>query len=230
MTILPKRIYISAPISGYDLAEREMFFSGIEEEIRKKGFVPVNPFKNGLPLTASYLEHMAEDIKMLLACDGMMQSKQWRKSKGCTAENNIAKIFCIPVVGTISEQGGLQMLKKGKEIMIDDNAIMKAAHEYNPDKGFDNQLERVAFMDGVAWFRQNLWHADDEIPESGKIILVKGLDWGSTVGCYNLFDTTTDVDLADFDKKIQWENFCENAGVDFLWCYIEDILPKGGEQ
>lgn len=32
------------------------------------------------------------------------------------------------------------------------------------------------------------------------------------------------------DKKIQWDNFCEYAGVDFKQCYIEDILPKGGEK
>lgn len=107
--------------------------------------------------------------------------------------------------------------------MIDDKAIMAAANEYNPDKGFHEEMERISFMDGAAWFKQNLWHTDDEIPESGKIILIKGLEWDNTVGGYNLFNTTTDIDLADFDREIQWDNFCECAGVNFTWCYIEDI-------
>ena len=114
--------------------------------------------------------------------------------------------------------------------MIDDKAIMAAASKYNQDNGFHEEMERISFMDGVAWFKQTLWHTDDEIPESGKIILIKGLEWDNTVGGYNLFNTTTDIDLADFDREIQWDNFCECAGVDFSWCYIEDLLPNKNKQ
>lgn len=114
--------------------------------------------------------------------------------------------------------------------MIDDKAIMAAANKYNPDKGFHEEMERISFMDGVAWFKQALWHTDDEIPESGKIILIKGLEWDNTVGGYNLFNTTTDIDLADFDREIQWDNFCECAGVNFTWCYIEDLLSNENKQ
>ena len=52
--------------------------------------------------------------------------------------------------------------------MIDDKAIMAAANKYNSDKGFHEEMERISFMDGVAWFKQALWHTEDEIPESGK--------------------------------------------------------------
>ena len=114
--------------------------------------------------------------------------------------------------------------------MIDDKAIMAAASKYNSDKGFHEEMERISFMDGVAWFKQALWHTEDEIPESGKIILIKGLEWDNTVGGYNLFNTTTDIDLADFDREIQWDNFCECAGINFTWFYIEDLLPNGNKQ
>ena len=79
-------------------------------------------------------------------------------------------------------------------------------------------------------FLKNLWHTDDEMPKSGKTILIKGLECNNTVGDYNLFNTRTDIDLGDFDEKIQWDNFCEYAGVDFKWCYLEDLLPEGGEK
>ena len=42
--------------------------------------------------------------------------------------------------------------------MIDDKAIMAAASKYNSDKGFHEEMERISFMDGVAWFKQALWH------------------------------------------------------------------------
>ena len=79
-------------------------------------------------------------------------------------------------------------------------------------------------------FLKDLWHTDDEMPKSGKTILIKGLEWHNTVGGYNLFNTRTDIDLGDFDEKIQWDNFCECAGVNFKWCYLEELLPEGGEK
>ena len=36
--------------------------------------------------------------------------------------------------------------------MIDDKAIMAAASKYNQDNGFHEEMERISFMDGVAWF------------------------------------------------------------------------------
>lgn len=90
------------------------------------------------------------------------------------------------------------------------------------------------FYSGAKWmqkeFLKNLWHTDDEMPESGKTILIKGLEWHNTVDGYTLFNTRRDIDLGEFDKKIQWGYFCDCAGVDFTWCYLEDILPKGGEK
>lgn len=48
---------------------------------------------------------------------------------------------------------------------------------------------------------QNIWHTDDEMPESGKTILIKGLEWNNTVDGYTLFNTRTDIGLGDFDEK-----------------------------
>ena len=72
-----------------------------------------------------------------------------------------------------------------------------------------------------------LWHTEKEIPEANRPILVK--DW-KLKDRYSTFDTTEDLNLEDFDKELQWECFCKLANLDFTWCYIEDLLPKGGEK
>lgn len=129
--------------------------------------------------------------------------------------------------------------------MTDDKKIEEAAKHYAEENSMsiEDQMGDIydgieelsdAYKAGAKWmqkeFLKNIWHTDDEMPESGKTILIKGLEWHNTVGGYNLFNTRTDIDLGDFDEKIQWDNFCECAGVDFKWCYLEDLLPKRGEQ
>lgn len=108
-TNIRKKIYISAPISEHDLAERKLFFLRIEEKLRSQGFIPVNPFRNALPDSATYTEHIRQDLMILLECDGIVRPDRWRTSKGCEIESRVADICGIPVVGIIGEKGDLQM-------------------------------------------------------------------------------------------------------------------------
>lgn len=113
--------------------------------------------------------------------------------------------------------------------MIDEKEIRKAAaSKHNPAFGVSGYLAaRTAFVAGVEWFKKALWHNEDEIPEADRLILVK--DW-KCKDEYLTFDTTEELNLEDFDKEHQWECFCKLADFDFTWCYIEDLLPKGGEK
>ena len=104
-----KKVYISAPISGHDLAERKLFFLRIEEQLMNQGLTPVNPLRNMLSNDAPYTEHIRQDLKMLLECDGIVRPDRWRTSKGCEIESRVADICGIPVVGIIGEKGDLQM-------------------------------------------------------------------------------------------------------------------------
>lgn len=115
-------------------------------------------------------------------------------------------------------------------IMIDEKEIRKAASlTYNPAlDAVANFSARNAFAAGVDWFKKALWHTEDEIPEADRLILVKGKT-NKTCGDYGLFNTPKDLDIAGFDRKSQWESFCKLAVLDFTWCYIEDLLPKGGD-
>ena len=109
--------------------------------------------------------------------------------------------------------------------MINKIDIQKAASsKHNPAFGVSGYFAaRTAFAAGVEWFKKALWHTEDEIPEADRLILVK--DW-ELKDIYSIFDTTEDLNLEDFDKEHQWEWFCNQADLDFTWCYIEDLLPN----
>lgn len=109
--------------------------------------------------------------------------------------------------------------------MIDEKKIQEAAAGKFNVGGLVNTVERIAFKEGVEWFKKALWHTEKEIPEADRLILVKGKT-NETCGDYGLFNTPKDLDIAGFDRKSQWESFCKLADLDFTWCYIEDLLPN----
>ena len=79
------KIYISGPISGYDLDERRCTFEEIENCL-SHGYKVFNPMKNGLPDGAAYGKHMRADIRMLTECDAIIFLHGWETSAGCRAE------------------------------------------------------------------------------------------------------------------------------------------------
>lgn len=105
--------------------------------------------------------------------------------------------------------------------MIDDKVIMAAANKYNSDKGFYEEMERISFMDGVAWFKQALWHEADEPPIPEKNILTKFRDHGKL--CYDIDN------VCWLDDNEDWETHWGNNNI-VAWCYIEDLLPNGNKQ
>lgn len=86
---MKKRIYISLPISHYDLEERKRYAKHVEDFL-SQFFEVVNPFNNGIPDDADWRVHMKKDIKMLLECDAIFLCKDWEKSKGCKLEFDVA--------------------------------------------------------------------------------------------------------------------------------------------
>lgn len=114
--------------------------------------------------------------------------------------------------------------------MIDEKDIQKAA-ELTYDFTFDedaNLYTRSAFVAGVEWFKKAIWHSQDEIPDDGKIILVKGWYNCKRSGSYVIVNTTEDINYDDVDsyRKFQWGCFCSYAVTPITWCYIDDLLPK----
>lgn len=67
--------------------------------------------------------------------------------------------------------------------------------------------------------KATLWHEASEEPEYGKKILVQ----------YTNYDLETDYEVDMHSSFTEWKQHA--VSYKFMkWCYIEDVLPKGGEK
>lgn len=105
--------------------------------------------------------------------------------------------------------------------MIDEKDIRKAATlTYNPAFGVSGYLAaRTAFAAGVEWFKKALWHDASVKPEGNAVILYQWLDDRGTM----------DVGIDGVFSDVEWAKFVAYNSIT-KWCYIEDLLPKGGEK
>ena len=87
------RVYISGAITGTnDYRER---FARAEDELRGKGYTPVNPVKISDVITdmmpdATHDDYMAIDLALLSRCDAIYQMYGWINSKGAVMEHDLA--------------------------------------------------------------------------------------------------------------------------------------------
>lgn len=85
-----KKVYLSLPISGYDLTERIQTALKVELSLHEKGYDVFNPLDNGLARDASTHEHMKADIKAMLDCDIVLFMSGFNRSAGCHTELTVA--------------------------------------------------------------------------------------------------------------------------------------------
>ena len=110
--------------------------------------------------------------------------------------------------------------------MIDDKKIEIAARRYSEVTDCDKQealLIEEGFKEGANWaineFLKDLWHPISEEPEENKKILVQ----------YTNYDLATDHEVDMNAHFTEWKQHA--VSYKFMkWCYIEDILQKGGEK
>lgn len=103
--------------------------------------------------------------------------------------------------------------------MIDRKKIQEAAvSKFNPTVGgLANTAERIAFEKGVDWFKHAIWHEASVKPEGNAVILYQWLDDRGTM----------DVGIDGVFSDVEWAKFVAYNRIT-KWCYIEDLLPKGG--
>lgn len=89
------KVYLSGPITGYDIEERKRYFGSLEKVFEMAGLEVVNPLKNGLPESATYEEHIKKGIELLLTCDSIAMLPDSDKSKGAMLEQHIADVVGI---------------------------------------------------------------------------------------------------------------------------------------
>lgn len=94
---MKQRIYISGPITGMPNLNKPAFNTAAAQ-LRAAGFEAVNPIQNGVPDSAPWAAHMREDIKLLMACQGVATLPGTAASRGARLELHIARAIGIPVM------------------------------------------------------------------------------------------------------------------------------------
>ena len=100
------KLYVSLPITGYNLKERRE--TAVREgdraayELYKEGYTDVqvvNPFEvcNSYQLL-EYNEYIGKDITALLDCTHMVLLQGWENSKGCRIEKAVAETIDIEII------------------------------------------------------------------------------------------------------------------------------------
>ena len=93
-----KKVYLSGPISGYDLAERRNTFNRAAHFLRIQGYQPVTPFDNGLDPSADYSDHMRADLRLILDCDAILLLPNWHMSEGAQLEHEVARTCRLEIL------------------------------------------------------------------------------------------------------------------------------------
>lgn len=110
------KVYISLPITGYDLTERKAYAVGVAWWLEREGFTPVNPLENGINADAPIEAHYKRDLHLMTDCEGIILCGDWQRSKGCKLEHKVALACGLKIATTdmrVSKQ--LAMLKGGEE-------------------------------------------------------------------------------------------------------------------
>lgn len=107
--------------------------------------------------------------------------------------------------------------------MIDEKKITEAVNAYigyphEVDDGTIVSLQRKAFRAGAEWFKQSLWHDANEEPELNEKLVLQ---------CTNYMGDI-DYEVDTNNSIIPWKGFVISYRL-LKWCYLSDLLPKGGE-
>lgn len=92
------RIYLSLPISGYDLQERIDTAMQMEVKLRGLGYDVFNPLGDGWINGLSTYEYMKHDLKSLINCDCVLFMHGFNRSAGCHTELCVAMACGLEII------------------------------------------------------------------------------------------------------------------------------------
>lgn len=110
--------------------------------------------------------------------------------------------------------------------MIDENKIQEAAETYTGENWLSDDCCTAsddAFISGINWFKENLWHSPNEEPQKGEQCLVdmEFLYEDAPEDNYRTFITST------YGAWGWTEDYMPSEATNFKlhrWCYIKDLL------
>ena len=90
------KIYISLPITGYDLRERKQYAESVKKRLQQiyTDSEIITPFDVNPDPTLPYDELMKRCLVALNNCDAVYFCKGWKESRGCMIEQEAAIAHC----------------------------------------------------------------------------------------------------------------------------------------
>lgn len=101
------KIYISLPITGYDIEQVEARCIFTAAILQKQGHTPISPLDLDHRDPENYEAVIGTDITALLCCDAVYFCNGWETSKGCLLEYQAAKIYGKEII-LEQQKGGTQ--------------------------------------------------------------------------------------------------------------------------
>lgn len=92
------KVYISLPISGYDIEERKAVANAAKQWLSEMEKEVITPFEVCDTPGLQYAHCMGRDIEALLGCDLAVFLPGWRDSRGCCLEHHAAEIYNLAIM------------------------------------------------------------------------------------------------------------------------------------
>ena len=140
-----KKIYISGPISGYDIEERRAAFAAVERMLREEGLEVVNPLNMAFPEDCTHEQYMRVDIALLIGCDYIYLMKGWYGSLGAVTEYLVA---CSAGIDVYANEFFLSF--KEVEHVESFDVKMNINMSFNPGTHFDQIKDKIRRLYGQA--------------------------------------------------------------------------------
>lgn len=146
-----RKVYISIPITGYDLEERKCTANEIKKLFIADHYEAITPFDVCNEKDNSYSYRMGKDIEALLECSHIYFVDGWKKSKGCRAEKAIADIYGIKEIYIYTELKSEPQFEIGELVMMrDDIEEWKPKHFSHIDNNDEMFGRTYVAIDGTS--------------------------------------------------------------------------------
>lgn len=98
MATKKKKIYMSLPISGYDISERIETAMKMEVKLKGLGHDVFNPLGAQWESGLSTNEYMRRDLKAMFDCDAVIFMRGFNHSAGCHTELAVAMAIGMDIL------------------------------------------------------------------------------------------------------------------------------------
>lgn len=91
LKVIHMKVYISIPISGYDVGKVQEHIDIVKAHLSRKGYTAISPLEIYAGKNPTYKERILADLEKMLECDAVYFCNGWCESSGCRIEHKVAE-------------------------------------------------------------------------------------------------------------------------------------------